>query len=333
MWKRSTRVLASVLVLTFLPLLLAQQERPEAEQEPVDTLRVDVDVVNLFFNVKDKRGTLVTGLTKDDFEVYEDGQRQEIKYFAAETEQPLTLGLLIDSSGSQQRVLEAERDVAGAFLRDVLRPKDLAFLMSFDVQIELLQDFTSSAGDLRAALDRVRINTGGPSPSLIPGMGGGPFPPTSIPRGTLLHDAIYLAADEKLAREVGRKAMVILTDGQDQGSRLNLRDAVEAAQKADAICYVLLVVDREFYENSFYAGEKEMKELATQTGGRLIEVGTDIKKMRQAFEQISNELRSQYSIGYTSTNNKRDGSFRKIDIRAKKGMKIQARMGYYAPRG
>jgi len=315
-----------------LPRLAGQDEVQNQDQtrdESLETFKVNVDVVQLFFNVKDKKGALLPNLTKDDFDVFEDGKPQTIKYFAAETNLPLTLGILIDSSGSQQRVLEMEKEVGGAFLSDIIRAKDLAFVMSFDVTVDLLQDFTSSVRSLKGGLDRARINVGGGAVN-IPGSGGGPVPTANTPRGTLLYDAVYLAAHDELSHEVGRKAMIILTDGVDQGSRLNLKDAVEAAQKSDSICYVLLIADRGFYGDGYY-GEGEMKKLAAETGGRMIAVGNKFDQLKSAFDQIARELRSQYNIGYTPTNKAKDGTFRKVEIRAKdKNYKIQARTGYYA---
>jgi VWFA-related protein len=145
-----------------------------------------------------------------------------------------------------------------------------------------------------------------------------------------LYDAIYLGADEKLKNEVGRKAMIIFTDGEDQGSRLRIQDAIEAAQKADTICYVILIADRGFYGGFGYSGDSDMRKLAEATGGRVIEVGNKQDKLRDAFNQIQNELRSQYNIGYTPTNNKLDGTYRKIQIKEKGDYKVQARQGYYA---
>jgi VWFA-related protein len=292
-------------------------------------LQVSVNVVNVFCNVKDKRGALIPGLKKEDFELYEDDVKQNIKYFTAESNLPLTLGILIDASGSQQRVLGMEQQVGGAFLQEVLRPKDMAFLISFDVNVELLQDYTASARDLKHAMDRVKINVGGGSPGGGPGIGQGPFPTSNMPRGTLLYDAIYLAAQEKLSKEVGRKAMIILTDGADFGSRLKIHDAIEAAQKADSIAYVLLIADRGFYGGG-YSGDQEMKKLTKDTGGRVIEVGDDREKLQKAFDEIANELRTQYSLGYTPINKKKDGGFRRLEIRSKPSYKVQARRGYYA---
>ncbi len=309
----------------------ASQVPQQKEDEKLPTLSVDVNIVNLFFNVKDKRGGLVPLLSKSDFAIDEDGKPQSIKYFNAETNQPLTLGILIDTSASQQRVLPMEKEVGAAFLRDVIREKDLAFVIGFDVNVDLLHDFTSSPRELARALDKAKINNGGGfGGGGIPGLGGGPVP-ISHPRGTLLYDAIYLAADEKLAHEVGRKAMVILTDGEDQGSKLMIQDAIEAAQKSDAICYVIMIADRGFY-GGMYGGDGKMKQLTEKTGGRVIDVGNNEKKLKEAFDQIAAELRTQYMIGYTPTNSTRDGTFRRVNIKpVNHDLKIQTRAGYYAP--
>ncbi len=304
----------------------------QSQDEPVQTFKTGVEVVQLFFNVKDKHGALIPGLAKDNFDVFEDGKPQTIKYFKAETDLPLTLGILIDSSGSQMRVLDMEKTVGGSFLESILRPKDEAFVISFDIDINLLQDFTNSVSRLKHALNQATINTGGVGCSGGPIGPQGPIPCSSTgPRGTALYDAVYLASHDEFAHEVDRKAMILLTDGEDEGSRLKIKDAIEAAQKADAICYVLLIADRGFYGGFGYSGDSAMKKLTQETGGRVIEVGNKIEKLRQAFDQISQELRSQYSAGYTPTNTNRDGSFRKVEIKPKQGdYKVQARSGYYA---
>ena len=308
------------------------QSNAQAQDQSVETLKVNVDVVQLFFNVKDKHGALIPNLNKDNFALFEDGHPQVIKYFKAESDLPLTLGMLIDSSGSQQRVLEMEKEVGASFLETTLRQKDEAFVISFDIDITLLQDFTNSVSRLRHALNEAKINTGGVSCSGGPMGPQGPIPCSSTgPRGTALYDAVYLASHDEFSHEVGRKAMILLTDGEDQGSRLKIRDAIEAAQKADAICYVLLIADRGFYGFGGYSGDAEMKKLTQETGGRMIEVGNKIDKLRKAFDQISEELRSQYNIGYVPTNSARDGSFRKVEIKPKdSNFKVQARSGYYA---
>ncbi|HKS76891.1 MAG TPA: VWA domain-containing protein [Terriglobales bacterium] len=334
---RTLQAAGATTVLLLAALILVahgQDNAPPAQDQDqsLETLKVNVNVVQLFFNVKDKKGGLIPSLTKSDFDLAEDGKPQSIKYFAAESNLPLTLGILIDSSGSQARVLDMEKEIGGNFLNEILREKDLAFVIGFDVNVDLLQDFTSSVSMLKKGMNSARINTGGGG-GVIPGMGGGPVPTANGPRGTLLYDAVYLSAHDELAQQVGRKAMILLTDGEDQGSQLKLADAIEAAQKADSIVYVLLCADRGFYGGfgMGYSGDSQMKKLTSETGGRVIEVGNKYDKLKDAFDQIAKELRSQYNIGYTPTNAKLDGTFRKIEIHTKsKEYKIQARSGYYA---
>src|SRR5580700_9219833 len=339
------RILAAVALLLAVPFAFAEPpatpqqsasaQKPEDQkaddsQQPTETLKVNVNVVQLFFNVKDKHGALIPNLTKDDFDIQEDSKPQTIKYFTAESNLPLTLGILIDASGSQRNVIDMEKEVGGAFLKQVLTDKDEAYVISFDISVDLLQDFTRDVHRLQAALNKAKVNVDYTSGG-IPGMGGGPVPTHNAP-GTLLYDAVYLAGHDMLAKEVGRKAMILLTDGQDEGSRLKIQDAIEAAQKADSIVYVLLCADRGFYGGFGYSGESEMRKLTEQTGGRVINVGNKFDKLREAFDQIAAELRSQYNIGYTPTNAKLDGSYRKLEIKNKQNYKIQARAGYYAGR-
>ncbi len=330
------RLLSSLTVVSTLlaASVVAQQSKQPSDQDqnPSETLKVNVNVVQLFFNVKDKHGALIPNLTKDDFTIAEDGKPQTIKYFTAESNLPLTLGMMIDASGSQRNVLDMEKEVGGAFLKQILTDKDEAYVISFDISVDLLQDFTRDTHRLQAALDKAKINTDFTSGG-IPGMGGGPVPQHNSP-GTLLYDAVYLSAHDMLSKETGRKAMILLTDGQDEGSRLKIQDAIEAAQKADAIIYVLLCADRGFYGgfSMGYSGEGDMRKLTEQTGGRVINVGNKFDKLKDAFDQIAKELRSQYNIGYTPTNLNRDGTYRKIEIKNKENYKIQSRAGYYALR-
>jgi VWFA-related protein len=313
-----------------------ESQVPKKTEQPVDigqdtVIRTQVNLVNLYFNVKDKRGAPVPGLTRDDFEVYEDGVKQPIKFFSAETDLPLTLGIMMDTSGSMSGVLPLAKEVAGTFLRDFLREdKDLAFVVNFDVNVELQADKTSSVRDLRKALDRLRINEGGLRAQSIPGVQG-PLPTSSSgARGTALYDAVYLAGRELLARETGRKAMILFTEGEDNGSKVRLSQAVEAAQKSDSIAYVLLIKDGFFFGGGAYSGERDMKRLAEETGGRVFDAGTRGRDLKSAFDQISQELRTQYTIAYTPTNQRKDGSYRRLEVRTKAG-KVQARRGYYAP--
>jgi VWFA-related protein len=323
--------IGAVSLLAAVSFSFAQQNSAQTpdDQKPVETLKVNVNVVQLFFNVKDKKGGLIPNLTKDDFEIYEDGKPQTVKYFTAESNLPLTLGIMIDSSGSQRNVLDMEKEVGASFLKQILTDKDEAYVISFDVTVDLLQDFTRDVHRLQAALNKAKINTGFTSATPLPGAGGEPVPIRN-PAGTLLFDAVYLSAHDMLAKEVGRKAMILLTDGQDEGSKLKVKDAIEAAQKADSIVYVLLCADRGFYGGFGYFGEGEMKKLTEQTGGRVINVGNKFDKLKEAFDQIAAELRSQYNIGYTPTNTNQDGSYRKLEIKCKQNYKIQSRSGYYA---
>jgi VWFA-related protein len=302
------------------------------DETPVATLKLSVSLVDVFFIVKDKAGNLVPHLNKDDCTVAEDKQPQTLKSFVAETHQPLTLGILLDTSGSQQRVLSLEQDVGSQFLERVLQKKDEAFLLSFDVDVDLLQDYTNSARQLARAMSKAEINTaGGNGAAGIPGAGGGTIPTIGAPKGTVLYDAVYLAANQKMSQEMGRKAMILLTDGEDEGSRVKINEAIAAANRSNVIVYIILIADRGFYGGFGYSGYSAMKKMAEETGGRLIDVGNNGKKLEAAFQQIEDELRTQYVATYTSTNIKPDGGFRKLSVECRgDGMKVQVRKGYYA---
>ncbi|HEX4751033.1 MAG TPA: VWA domain-containing protein [Bryobacteraceae bacterium] len=299
------------------------------------TIKVDVELVNILFTVRAKKGgALIPNLEKNNFNVFEDNKQQTIQRFSRETDLPLTLGLLIDISASQTRLIDIERDAASAFFSDVIRKKDEAFLISFGKDTELLQDYTNSPRLLTSALRDLRGD------GITPMLGGGPVnqgpvPTMGTPKGTLLYDAIYLASNEKLKSEVGRKAVILITDGEDEGSTYKLRDAVEAAQKADAIIYSIYYVDRAFYSGGgFYVGggggEGYLRKMSEETGGHVFTVDKK-HPLNEVFKEIQDELRNQYSIGYVSTNPNRDGSFRHIDIKVDNSdYKVQARNGYYA---
>jgi VWFA-related protein len=304
---------------------------PPPDQTPVATFKLNVNLVDVFFTVTDKNGNLMPHLTQDQCHIAEDNVPQTMKSFVAENNQPLTLGLLLDTSGSQINVLPLEQQAGSRFLDRVLRSKDEAFLLSFDVNVDMLQDFTSSARELARAMDSARINTGGTGGVGIPGMGGGTVPSVGDPKGTVLYDAVYLAANQKLNQETGRKAMVLLTDGEDEGSTTKLNESIAAAQKSNVIVYVILIADPGFYGGFGYSGFSTMKRLTEQTGGRLINVGSNADKLEAAFGQIEDELRTQYVATYTPTNSKLDGTFRHIEINCGKGLKVHARSGYFAP--
>jgi VWFA-related protein len=333
---RSLRLVPAVLALALAPFLHAQEApspggpppASKAEAQPVDigdvqTLKVNVNLVNVYFSVRDKSG-YITNLHKDDCSIYEDKALQKTKNFTQEKNLPLTIGILLDTSGSQINVLPLEQQSGAEFLKDVLTPKDEAFLISFDINVNLLSDYTNSPREIKRAIDSAQINTGA---------GTGSVTGNGSARGTLLYDAVYLAAHDKLRQEAGRKILVLLTDGGDQGSQENLKTATEAAQKANAIVYVILIADRGFYSGfgMGYSGDRDMEQLTKETGGRVINVGNNGKKLQEAFDQIQDELRTQYLASYTSTNPKvNDGTFRTLNISCQPGQKIQARKGYYA---
>ncbi|MGA2651123.1 MAG: VWA domain-containing protein [Terracidiphilus sp.] len=306
--------------------------QPEDDQ-PAATFKLNVNLVDLFFTVKDKQGNLVPHLTKNDCTITEDKVPQTLKSFVAETQQPLTLGILLDTSGSQERVLPLEQQVAGEFLSRVLRQKDEAFALSFDVNVDLLQDYTNSAHMLSRALNKAEINTAGGNGGGIPGAGGGTIPTQGGPKGTVLYDAVVLAAGQKMNQEAGRKAMILLTDGGDEGSDHKITDAIAAAQKSNVLVYVILIADRAFNYGFYgYSGYSTMKRLTEETGGRLIDVGNNGPKLEAAFQQIEDELRTQYVATYTPSNTKLDGTFRHIGVQCNgEGMKVQVRKGYFAP--
>ncbi len=321
-------VLCTLLLLALLARALpwparAQQSAPQQEK-PQDTIRVGVNLVSLYVTVRDKNKRILPDLTQEDFEILEDGQPQKIDSFAREVNLPLTFGMLIDTSISQRGVLPMEQDAADRFLGRVLRPKDLAFVFSFDLNVDLLGDFTSERRELIAAINRARIN-GANTPALVQG------PVEQRPTGTKMYDAIYLACREKLASEAGRKALILLTDAMDFGSDVSLEDALETAQRTDTVLHIIGVADYAFYGWGGYNGEGYAKKLAEQTGGRSIFVNNQ-KKLEEAFTQISEELRTQYVLGYYPTNRSKDGKFRKIEIKIKRDdTKALARRGYYAP--
>lgn len=232
------RIAKLLTLIAALAPLGAQQQKPPDEDLP--SINVDVNVVNVLASVRDKHGTLIPNLEKNDFTILEDGKPQSIKYFTRETDLPLTIGMLVDTSGSQVNLIGIEHNAASQFFSQVLHKKDEAFLIMFGEEAELLQDYTNSARLLNDALNQLRPSSG------VGGIGPGPVPTAGGPRGTILYDAVYLAATDKLRTEVGRKVIVVITDGVDEGSRLNINQAVEAAQKADAVIYSIEYLDPYF---------------------------------------------------------------------------------------
>jgi VWFA-related protein len=311
----------AALALAIPALPRGQQGQRQPGQAP--TIRAEVNLVNLFATVRDKNRRIVTDMKQDDFKVFEDGREEKISFFSKEMALPITLGLLLDTSGSEQYMLSAIQDAGSRFLHRVLKKGDEAMIISFDTDPDLLADFTDDRSILDHAIRKARINA--PSGGYIAG-NPGPVPGAGS-AGTVLYDAIYTACGEKLNGEAGRKAIVIVTDAQDEGSKVKLEEAIEAAQRTDTVIHILLVYDPRYGGNTGVAHK-----LTDETGGRLIVVHSE-KKLEEAFDEISEELRSQYTLGYYPTNTAKDGKFRKIRVEtANKEFKVLTRKGYYAPK-
>jgi len=307
-------VAASLVVPAALP-----QEPPQG-----GIIKSQVNLVNIFATVRDKNKKIVSDLKQEDFSLTEDNQSQKIAFFSKESTLPITLAMLLDTSGSEQFMIGSIQEAGSRFLDRVLRKGDEALVMSFDTDADLLSDFTDDRALLDRAVHRARVNV--PGGGMIAG-NPGPIGNQNTP-GTVLYDAIYLACSEKLNTEAGRKAIIIVTDAQDEGSRVRIEEAIESAQRTDTVIHILLVADRHFGGGNMGAARK----LSDETGGRVIVVSSE-KKLAEAFDEISEELRSQYTLGYYPTNNERDGKFRKIKVEtANHDLRVLARKGYYAPK-
>jgi VWFA-related protein len=348
--------------LGFLPalrLLGAQQQGAQqqgAPQQDKPTFSTGVKVVNLFANVRNKNGQIVKDLTKDDFLLDEDGRAQVISYFSQESELPLTLGLLVDTSGSQRRLIGEERSASYRFFEQVLRPeKDVAFVIHFDFEAELLQDVTSSRQLLEQALENLEApaqrqvqqrQQTQPMPFPFPGGGGrrrgGPMGGGGGGQrggGTVLYDAVLLASNEIMRKQTGRKALILLTDGVDTGSKVSLFSAVEAAQRADTLVCSILFEDPEAYGGGFGMGrmgrggmntpngKKVLEQISRETGGRFFEVSKK-QTLAKVYDEVDEDLRHQYSLGYSP--DRAEGGYHKIHLATKqKGLTVQTREGYY----
>lgn len=299
----------------------AQQQNPQSLPQAAQPLQVRTNVVNVFVTVRDHHNEIITDLNKNDFKVFEDGVEQKVAYFDKETNLPLTLALLMDTSGSMSNILVAEQDAASRFVREVIRKRDEALVMSFDLDVNLLADFTEDPSVLENAIRSTRINAAGPV------ITAGTIPQNGV-IGTDLYDAIYLACHDELSSQAGRKAIILLTDAEDNGSKETLDAAIEAAQKSDTVIHVILITDPSATSG---VGPGVAHDMAEQTGGRVIRVHSD-SSLEKAFDIIAEELRSQYVLGYYPTNTQRDGTYRKIKVEVNRdGARILARKGYYAP--
>jgi VWFA-related protein len=283
----------------------------------------EVKVVNVLATVRNKAGALVGNLGQDDFSLAEDGRPQTIRYFARETDLPLTLGLMVDTSGSQRRLLDAERGASMRFLDQVVREnKDQIFIMQFDTTAYMRQPLTSSVAKLEDALAYVDTET----KSQLQRQGGG---------GTVLYDAVVTACDDVMKKLTGRKALIVLSDGVDVGSDGTLQDAVDAAERSDTLIYSILYSDPGAYGmfgGGGGDGRRALERMSNDSGGSFFEVS---KKhgVDELFEVLQQELRTQYSLGYVSDTPVRVSEFRAIQVTVKqKGLVAQARRRYWAKR-
>jgi VWFA-related protein len=361
---RRQALLSAISLVPASRLLRAQNNQPPPK------FSAGVKVVNVFATVRDKQGQIVRNLAKDDFTITEDSRPQSIRYFAQQSDLPLTVGLLIDTSMSERRMIPAERQASRTFFEQILRPdKDKAFLLHFDREVELLQDLTSSRERLEKALDLLDQakwgqsgggqTSGGSSGGGYGGRGGGGHGGTH--GGTTLFDAVYLASNDVIGKQTGRKALLLLTDGEDNASKVSLDEAVRAAQRADALGYSIRIADEQEgrpggfggpgmgrhggwgggggrgggpYGRGPYSqhvdGKKILQQISKETGGGYFEVSRK-KSVDQIYAQIEEELRNQYSLGYTSDRADTETGYRKIQVTVKrKGCTVQARDGYFA---
>jgi VWFA-related protein len=291
------------------------------------TFSTEVKVVNVLANVYGKNGEIVRGLTKDDFLLSEDGHPQTIRYFSRETDLPLTLGLLVDTSMSQRRVLDAERIASFRFVDQVLREAtDHVFIVQFDMGVEIRQPLTSSRRTLESAL--AQVNT--PSLHQLELQRGG---------GTLLYEAIAVAARDIMRAQTGRKALIVISDGVDTGSEIPLSTAVEEAQRAGTLVYSIVFSDANAYGTLLGPlmgggadGKRVLRRISNETGGRCFEV-SKTQSIEQIFQAIQEELRSQYNLGFVSDVPVRISGFRRLQLSAKtKGLVIQSQSRYWAQR-
>ncbi len=334
-------------LLTLVPaclgvrLLRAQQDKP---------FSTDVKVVSVFATVRNKQGQIVRDLTKNDFTLEEEGRPQTIRYFSKESDLPLTIGLVVDTSGSQRGVLDQERSASYKFLERVLREdKDQAFVIHFDSEVELLQDLTSSRKQLQSALSQLEV-----APPRQLSRRDSPNPGGPRRGGTSLFDAVLLASDELMRKQTGRKALIVLSDGVDNSSRTTLGDAIGSAQRADTLVYTILFADHQEFQGNLGGfggrgrggrrgggmpgrtppnradGKKTLERLANETGGGFFEVSNK-QPIEKTYDQIQEELRNQYSLGYTPDKTDAGVGYRKIRVDTnQKGLVVQARNGYYA---
>jgi Ca-activated chloride channel family protein len=288
-----------------------------------ESIRVDVNLVTVGFSARDSNGALVDNLTKDDFEIVEDTVPQKIAYFARSEDVPLTLGLVVDASGSQEHFAKKHEHDLEVFLKDVLGPNDRVFLVGFGNHIRLVSDFARSSAELldgwkRYEKDSKKFSELGPKEE-------------ERDLGTAFYDSIYYPVTEKLAREEGRRALLMFSDGEDNSSSHDMMMAIEAAQSANVLVYTIRYTEKKhgtFNARNQY-GMRVMERIAKETGGANIDAA--VTDPHTYFRQIAEELRSSYELAYYPTNAAKDDTFRKVVIRAKwEGVKVRSKTGYFA---
>lgn len=308
---KNIRLFLAIAICVILPASLAAQRNKKAQppkEDAAQTLSVNVDLVNVLFTVSDKNGRFITNLQKSDFKVAEDYTAQTLSNFSNETNLPLSIGLVFDTSASILGKLKFEQEAAGEFFYTTLRRgTDKAFVVTFDNQVGLAQDFTDNSELLTKSLSNV--HSAGT---------------------TALFDAVYGAITSKLVGQQGRHVIIVISDGDDNSSDRSIDETIETAQKSDTVIYAVGTNPTELFGSNRDRGNKFLRRLTDETGGRLF-LPVKLEDLTQSFLQISEELRSQYTLGYFSTNTKRDGSYRRIKITTtNKLFRVRARDGYYA---
>jgi Ca-activated chloride channel homolog len=313
------------------------RSREELPQDSDEVVKVETNLTNLFFTAADKNRRFVNTIKREDIQVLEDGQPQEIFTFQQNIDLPLSIAILIDTSRSEERTLPDEKAAARAFLEDVLRPaKDEAAVVSFTGETTLEQGFTGSIDRLRRAIDRVEFVP--PSGYVGGGVVVNGTPPISgtnqsLAASTAIWDAVWATSEELIgaSAEHTRRAIILLTDGDDTSSNMKIHEAIERAQKADALVYAIGIGDR----YSFNVDEGSLRKIAEQTGGRAYFPRHE-RELRDAFAQIQRDLREQYLVAYSPSNKARDGSYRRIEIQVvnpafrEQNLKLNYRAGYFA---
>jgi VWFA-related protein len=311
--------------------------REELPQDSDEVIKVETNLTNIFFTAADKNKRFVGDLKAEDIRVLEDGQPQEIFTFQQNIDLPLSIAILIDTSASEERTLPDEKIAARAFLENVLRAnKDEAAILSFTGETTLEQGFTGSLERLRRAIDRVEFVP--PSGYVGGGVVVNGTPPISgtnqsLAGSTAIWDAVWATSEELLmtSAEHTRRAIIVLTDGVDTSSRMKIHEAIERAQKADALIYAIGIGDR----YSFNVDEGVLRKMAEKTGGRAYFPRHE-RDLNDAFAQIQRDLREQYLVAYSPQNKARDGSYRRIEIQVinpnlkQQDLKLNYRSGYFA---